>query len=417
MRNLKRKEQLRRDHSDKGRGAALATLRWVLGGAPVAHKEFVRGFDALPQSLQPLAADFGLRHLDTLEGVERKRLTDIVRRATITWLARRSVVRDVRSALDDVSVPAVFLKAVALAEQVYPRPATRLGSDIDVWIRPGDLTAAIDSLSKRGFLVPPRHLEASDPHGPSPTTYLETHLSGGPVLVDLHVRPNSLRELTDEEVNEMWATRGPVGPLALPVLPLDVQLAHVCLHAARSHAFVSGLKALVDVAMIARSVPDNGLWESFVQRVVAVRADQPVFVCVELARELLDAAVPGWVLDRLRTEGAAALVDQAREMLWAREPKLPLGVIKLVGGGPPESSWLRNRLWLRIQLTSEERQRLAPTDRPEPRLILRYFLRRFASLAQLIIRGEAFRPSFWRRVGVERRKRRLLEDLNRLNVR
>jgi hypothetical protein len=366
--------------------------------------------------MRPLAADFGLRHLSELDAAERTRLTEVVRGATLVWMARRRVVREIRSGLDAAGVPAVFLKGVALAEQVYPRPATRPTSDIDIWIRPDDLTVAIDALSRRGFATPARHSEASDPQGPTPMTYLETRVAGGPVLLDLHVRPMSLRHLSEEERWTIWTSRVPVGASALPVLPLDAQLLHVCLHIARSHGFVSGLKALVDIAMIARAWTDEGLWERWSSRVLDVRAGVPVFICLELARETLGAAIPPAVLDRLRTGVEPNVVDQARGLLWAREPKLPLGLTKL-GGGVPEPGWLLNRLWLRRDIAPEVRRGMAASDRPATRLVARYFLRRLASLGRLLVGGEAFRPSFWGRLEVERKRYRLLVDLERLQAR
>jgi hypothetical protein len=391
-------------------------LRWVLGGAPVARRDFFAGFDVLPPAVRPLAADFGLQHLSELDPVERDRLAEVVRGATLVWMARQNVLREIRSGLSAAGVHGVFLKGVALAEQVYPRPATRLVSDIDLWIRPKDLPGAIEALSQRGFAIPPRHREGSDPQGPTPMTYLEMHVAGGPVLLDLHVRPMSLRHLSDDETWEIWSSRVPVGASALHVLPLDAQLLHVCLHIARSHGFVSGLKALVDIAMIARAWTDDALWERWASRVLEVRAGVPVFICLELARETLGAAIPSRVLDRLRGSVEPHVVDQARELVWAPEPKLPLGVTKLAGGAV-EPGWLLNRLWLRRDIAPEARRSLSALERPDPRLVTRYFWRRLASLARFLVRGEVFRPSFWRRVEVERGRHRLFADLARLQAR
>jgi len=387
----------------------------VLGGPGVDQQEFFAGFEALPHTLRPLVADFGLRSLGELSPAESVRLVEVVRSETLVWMARREVVRGIRSALDAAGVPAVFLKGVALSEQVYPRPGTRPTSDIDVWIRPDDLSVAVHALSQRGFTIPARHRDASEPRGPTPMTYLETHVGEAPVLLDLHVRPTSLRHLTDEEAWAIWSSRVPVGATGLPVLPLDVQLLHVCLHIARSHGFVSGLKALVDIAMIVRAWTDEALWERCTSRVLEVRASLPVFVCLELTRRELGAAVPNEVLDRLSTGVEQPVIAQARELIWAREPKLPPGVRKL-SGGIPEPGWLLNRLRLRQGVTPAERRRLTASERPSPGLVARYFLGRLASLARLVVTGQAFRRSLWRRAEVERKRHRLLVDLERLQT-
>ena len=384
---------------------------------PVTRDEFLSGFEALPHNLRPLAADFALRHLGALEPETRELLVGVVRMATVALMARNVVVRDIRSALDDAGVPTLFLKGVALAEQVYPSSATRTSSDVDVWIRSDDLSVAVHALSGSGFVVPPRFREVSDPRGPVPMTYFERSVAGVTVLVDLHVRPMSLRDLTDGEVRALWESRVLVGPSGLPVLPLDAQLLHVCLHTARSHAFVSSLKVLVDIAMIVRAWPDEALWKAFSSRVREVRAEHSVFVCLELARELLGVTIPHRVVEELAVGGDRSVLDQARTLLWSREPNLPLGTIKLLGGGLPEPGWFRNRLMLRILIDARERRRMSSTERPPLRLLLRFFWRRLASLSGVILGGEAFRASFWRRVGTERRRNRLLRDLYRVQAR
>jgi hypothetical protein len=214
----------------------------------------------------------------------------------------------------------------------------------------------------------------------------------------------------------LWESRVPVGPSGLPALPLDAQLLHICLHTARSHAFVGGLKALVDIAMIANALADDTRWEAFASRVAAVRAEHAAFVCLELARELLGAPVPLWILERVEVGGAEGILDQARALVWSREPKLPIGMIKLVGG-IPEPGWIRNRLVLRARITAGERRAVTKAGRPAAGLIVRYVVRRVASLARVLMSGDAFRPSLWRRVRTERRRSRLLRDLARVQAR
>jgi hypothetical protein len=69
------------DEREPSRHAALATLRWILGGHAVDQNDFMRGFGALPPNLRPLAADFGLRHLGGL---------DARRRAMPPWVGWRA---------------------------------------------------------------------------------------------------------------------------------------------------------------------------------------------------------------------------------------------------------------------------------------------------------------------------------------
>jgi hypothetical protein len=332
-------------------------------------------------------------------------------------MARKAAVRDVCAALNGATVPAVFLKGVALAEQVYPRPATRPSSDVDVWIRSDDLSTAVAALSRSGFVRSRRFDDPSDPRGPVPMIYLEKSVAGAPILVDLHVRPMSLRDLSDVEVQAIWASRVTAGPSALPVLRLDVQLLHVCLHIARSHGFVSGLKVLVDIAMIVGRWPDERLWDEFSSRVVEIRAAHPVFVCLELARELLAVPIPRAVLDELGAGTEAGVIDLARPLLWSRDPALPLGTTMILGGGIPEPDWFRNRLRLRRHISTDERRRMTRADRAPLRVMARFLWRRLWSVSRLILCGEAFTPRFWKRVAIERRRNRVMRALYRAQPR
>jgi hypothetical protein len=399
------------DGLDAAKRASIRVLRWVLGGAGVDVAEFHVGFGALPPNLRPLAADFALRHLAQISPDRRAPLTAALRLATVGWMARSAIVRDVRVALGEAGIPFVFLKGVALAEQVYARPATRTSSDVDVWIRPTDLPAAETVLRRTGFVVPPRFDEPSEPVGPSPVAYLEKSFGGVPVPVEVHVRPHSLRALTDTEVDDIWSSRMSVGPTALPVLPLDHQLLHLCLHVARSHAFVGGLRTLVDVAMVVSHWPGDDHWTEFSRRAIQVRAAPAVWVCLTLSRELVGANVPRRVTDDLGGGLSRDVVDRARDLLWSRDPKLPSGTTRLLGG-LDEAGWLRNRLRLRRLVTAEGRGSMPRSERPPLGLVARYFWRRLHSLSGVLLRGEALAPSFWKRVGVERRRNRLARDLD-----
>jgi hypothetical protein len=319
-----------------------------------------------------------------------------------------------RSALGAVGSPVLFLKGVALAEQVYPSPATRTMSDIDAWVPAEDLPRAVGALTGAGLVLPPRHQELASLRGPAPVAYLDATVAGSVVFVEVHTRPASLRELAEPELASLRSTAVTVGPTALPVLRLDGQLLHVCLHATRSHGCIAGLKSLVDVGMVIRAWPPGDLWNRFVDTVERVGVMAPVYVCLALARHRLGIAVPDDVLGRLRVPGADAMLASAEDLMWSPSSILPRGTDRLFAGSR-EEEWLRNRLVLRPGLTAAERGRLAPSERPGPRAVLGYFWNRIAALLGAIVNGELFRPEFWRRVRVQRRARAWTQALRGLD--
>lgn len=86
-------------------------------------------------------------------------------------------------ALESAGIPSVLLKGPALARTVYPDPALRWSSDIDLLVRPGDVIAAEAILGNLGYISPHRefhtrpyayHQEFVSPDGGIP---LELHWS------------------------------------------------------------------------------------------------------------------------------------------------------------------------------------------------------------------------------------------------
>jgi hypothetical protein len=63
-------------------------------------------------------------------------------------------IQAVTGALRDAGIPSILLKGHALARTVYPDPALRQSSDIDLLVRPADIPAAEQVLEKLGYVCP-----------------------------------------------------------------------------------------------------------------------------------------------------------------------------------------------------------------------------------------------------------------------
>ncbi len=72
-------------------------------------------------------------------------------------LARESCVDQLLKAFAAAGVPMILLKGAALAHLIYPTPALRPMSDIDILIDPADSQAAIKLAEGLGYVFAPRH--------------------------------------------------------------------------------------------------------------------------------------------------------------------------------------------------------------------------------------------------------------------
>jgi len=393
------------------RESARAVLRWMLGGAALDAATFMDGMAALPEELHPLAAWRALAGLEGLPNEARRRLTEIERAAHVAWMTCRTAINHFQTVLETHGIDYVLLKGAALAEQVYPHPATRPMTDVDVWVGEDDLARAIGALTSVGFIVPPRHDDPAAPRRTAPEGRLERRVAGGAILFELHTRPKSFDQLPATEIEALRANRVAVGRSGLPALRLDAQLLHVCLHATRSHGCVGSLRSLVDMGWIVRAWPHDSLWEDFTALVRNNRAATAVHVSLALARSDVGASVPDDVLERLASPRSHQLVERARDLAWCPAPRLPRGTLHLAGWAT-EPTWLRNRLRLRVGAVARGRDRTFAADRPGARLVLRYFVGRAVAFARIVLSGQMLRRSFWRRVASERRRQLWLRDLH-----
>ena len=69
----------------------------------------------------------------------------------VIYQKRRRLMADIGRILDQAELPYLFFKGVSLAECLYPSPATRATSDIDLLVDPGRRLEAISLLSRNGF--------------------------------------------------------------------------------------------------------------------------------------------------------------------------------------------------------------------------------------------------------------------------
>ena len=232
-----------------------------------------------------------------------------LRREYLAAAAKSAILGDavarLLSSFARAGIPVIALKGLALAETVYPSPALRPMEDLDLLIRPGDLTAAVRLLAESGYR------EAW--HG-----FPDFQRADGLVDVDLHTAllhegeiPTRL-EVQAIETEALWAAAQPAtiaGEAGLVLSPAH-QLLHLCQHLCYHHA-LSGLLLHVDILALATRHPDL-LTPECLGPLAATRAGR---------RALYHA-----------------LASCERRLAWP----LPAGVLDTLR--PPDQSWIEKRL-------------------------------------------------------------------------
>ena len=229
-------------------------------------------------------------------------------------------------ALDDAGIETVLMKGTPLAYTVYAEPACRLKSDLDIWLPPALLPAAIEALRPLGYA--PRD-KSNRPAAFIALTGGEQQLFGqdpGTGLVELQwpaLRGEWVRRSAAVDHAAIWARRVVVsmeGRSAWAMAPEDL-LIHLCLHLAINHGFGEpALRNLLDIHLVAaRLAPD---WRAVAERAKAWRLATMLWTTLSLAVQLWGTPVPASVLAALQPglarRRAIASLDLANAVLTIR---------------------------------------------------------------------------------------------------
>jgi hypothetical protein len=235
--------------------------------------------------------------------------------------------------LNDRQIKVVVFKGAALAHSVYPDPACRTMGDIDLWMAGDDIERARQALREMGYE------SFGKPDRPPALMALFQgeiglqHRDSEYGLVELHwgVFPGEwLRRVAAIDVDSVRrrvVLARLTGETAHMLAPEDA-IIQSALHAAISHQMsMSPLRALVDIALLARHYPID--WSAIVQRARAWRVATAVWLVLSLAvdlaglaeaaeaaRELQPSALRRWLIGRLANAGSLVLMHDLGAGQW-----------------------------------------------------------------------------------------------------
>lgn len=254
--------------------------------APLAYHTYRARW---PELAKPLQADY-FRAL-----AEQELLTNL-------WHKTRPV-------LQTAGFDAILLKGLAVAHLVYPKPELRVMSDLDVWVRPADLTPA-GQLLQQTLALQKVSTAKKQAHTSKIELFNPQMVKG---MIDLQgvlfaghwFKPCPIPEA------EIWQ-RAAATPFGRVLNPEDALL-HTLIHIAINHQFdATTFRALCDVGwQIQKRPPD---WDKFCQQAAAWRVRRPVWHVLYLFHQLvplpqlppvLKTLQPSVVVQKMLTQFAA----------------------------------------------------------------------------------------------------------------
>lgn len=214
-------------------------------------------------------------------------------------------------------IQVVPFKGPAVAWSLYESPALREMTDLDLLVRPCDISRAMDLLISAGY----QPLYSFDLRFFKQGRELPLVSASTGVTADLHwsLAPSYLCHGLD--MDGIWTRLAVVQVAGREVWTLgneDLSI-FLCIHGAK-HAWCS-LHWLSDLArLIDRAAID---WDVLTARVCARQTSRMVFAGLLLAVDLLGAGVPAGIVERLRAHSAAvAQAERVRQRLLADLPAL-----------------------------------------------------------------------------------------------
>jgi hypothetical protein len=203
------------------------------------------------------------------------------------------------------NITAVPYKGPALALQLYGNVALRQFSDLDIIVHPGDVLAARDLLLAEDYALFPPLTERQQAVMLRTQCNLPFTRERNRLVVELHWKVSAPHFARPFDTADFWgrlvdAKLDDVN-IKLPA-PEDLMLA-LCVHGSK-HLW-ERLAWICDIAGLIESKPELN-WQLLVAQARETGSERMLFLGLQLARDLLDAQVPGEVGRTIAADGAVA---------------------------------------------------------------------------------------------------------------
>jgi len=228
-------------------------------------------------------------------------ITDEMRQAFLVSVVRslymETQLQEIIEAFRERDVRVLILRGPALAFSLYPDPAMRPSSDLDLLVMPKNVVQARGILESLGYTCLARRFETARDFFRE-ECFIDQKNPGDKLPVDLHwvhweLHPffKGSEEVEIEDLfQRAWKFETPT--LTFETLhPVDY-LIHSAIHLVMIHRNEMRLSWIYDTALLARhlQVPDD--WETLQERCVAWRARLPLEHCLKMAQAWAGLELP-----------------------------------------------------------------------------------------------------------------------------
>ncbi|UCD84932.1 MAG: nucleotidyltransferase family protein [Deltaproteobacteria bacterium] len=238
-------------------------------------------------------------------------------RSALENLRRSRQLSELLRALTSDGIPVIALKGMHLAEIVYGNVALRPMSDIDLLVKDEDLPKTEERMFGLGYSYGPFAYANRSWIAEKIGNRAYVPAKGGSV-VEIHWGIG-LGSPFNIDPKGLWERACPATIDGTPVLVLSPEdlLLHMCLHTSFQNAFLTGLLPLCDIVRIIQHYRGELDWGKVQDRIGQWGVARPVYLTLDLAKELLRAEVPNGFLERIRPHGFdREMTVRAREQIF-----------------------------------------------------------------------------------------------------
>jgi len=254
------------DELDDATWESLISLAESEGAAPLLYSRFQAG--GWPAGISSRA---------------RASLTGAYYRSVARYSLLKLELEKILNALADADIPAVVLKGMALAGRIYPDPALRPMSDLDLLIPAGKVKAALGCLEGCGYRV-----QKSSYH---------TVLWGGPggqVNVELHwsLTPGLNGRGQENGLNILWKSAYPLEDLPGLAFDPETDLLYLAAHLILQHGGRPRLIWLYDLHLYLSAHAARLDWPALFERAALLGWELPLAAALSQTQTKLGSPLP-----------------------------------------------------------------------------------------------------------------------------
>jgi hypothetical protein len=203
---------------------------------------------------------------------------------------------------DEAEIPVIILKGPALCLSVYPDPALRPFSDLDILISRDNLQKAKSLMPELGYSI--IYGSYRNPDNLNEELGCEWSYIDGPNVVEVHWDLLDKLAPFDIDIKRYWdgALEKAVDGQKVLIFSPENQLLHLCLHQYKHHW--ENLRELVDIAGVIKTYGESIKWERILDESSRSGVGRCVYYSLYLSNQILGTKVPEKVMNDLgRTAG------------------------------------------------------------------------------------------------------------------